>query len=70
MEREPEVDEREPKRRKIQQSITSLFFGTGPKFVEASEKQLLCPYCHHKFLAPHGTVEKLSRPFRLSFEMS
>ena len=46
--------ERASKRPKLQQSITSMFDRTRPKFVETSGTQLLCPYCGHKFRAPQG----------------
>ena len=42
------------KRNKLKHTITSMFSGDSPKFVEASGIQLLCPYCHHKFRAPQG----------------
>ena len=29
--------------------------GIGPKFVEATGKQLVCPYCQYKFRTPQGT---------------
>ena len=44
------------KRRKLQQTITSMFQATGPEFVEAPGLQLVCPYCHHKFKAPQGLI--------------
>ena len=34
--------------------------GTGPKFVEATGKQLVCPYCQYKFRAPQGTRDQIS----------
>ena len=46
---------RPSKRPKLQQSITSMLQGIGPKFVEATGKQLVCPYCQYKFRAPQGT---------------
>ena len=45
---------REPKRIKLQQTLTSMFKGKGPKFVEACGVQLVCPYCQRKFLAKQG----------------
>ena len=50
------VDERAPKRPKVQQAITNMFTREGPKFVEVVGVQLLCPYCHKKFKAPQGLV--------------
>ena len=40
------------KRNKLKQTVTSMFSGDSPKFVEASGVQLLFPYCHHKLQAP------------------
>ena len=59
MQRDFEVnDDRVSKHPKIQQSITSMFFSAGPKFVETIGKQLLCPYCGHKFRVPQGHVSQ------------
>ena len=46
--------ERQRKRRKLQQSIRTMFKRTGPKFVEAVGVQLVCRYCNRKFKAPQG----------------
>ena len=43
------TDERVSKRPRIQQSITSMFFSTGPKFVETIGKQY--------FVFRQGTIE-------------
>ena len=50
------IENDEGKRRKLQQTITSMFQATGPEFVEAPGLQLVCPYCHHKFKAPQGLI--------------
>ena len=42
------------KRRKLQQSIRSMFQRSAPKFVEAVGVQLVCRYCNRKFRAPQG----------------
>ena len=42
------------KRRKLQQSIWSMFHRSAPKFVEAVGVQLVCRYCNRKFRAPQG----------------
>ena len=56
MECKSDVENHRPsKRAKVQQSITSMFHGIGPRFVEASGTQVVCPYCQHKFRAPQGS---------------
>ena len=47
-------NEQRCKRPKLQQSITSMFGASEPKFVEVLGVQLACPYCHRKFRAPQG----------------
>ena len=34
--------------------------GIGPKFVEATGKQLVSPYCQYKFRAPQGTRDQIT----------
>ena len=81
MDRRPAFDEtRLAKRPKIQQSITNMFSGVGPKFTEVVGVQLLCPYCGHKFRAPQGLVahkhmheragHPIGRPRRLCLKRS
>ena len=48
-----------PKRRKIQQSIGSMFLRSGPTYVEAPGIQQLCGYCNRKFRAPQGLAVHL-----------
>ena len=45
---------RQRKRRKLQQSVKTMFQRTGPKFVETIGVQLVCRYCNRKFKAPQG----------------
>ena len=49
-------NDRQPKQVKVQRTITSMFRADGPKFVETTGVQLVCPYCGHKFRAPQGLV--------------
>ena len=51
-----EHGERQPKRRKIQQSIRSMFLRSGPVFVEAPGIQQVCGYCNRRFMAPQGMI--------------
>ena len=45
---------RKRKRPELQQSITSMFRRSGPKFVEAVGVQIVCKYCHRRLKAPQG----------------
>ena len=47
------------KRRKLQQSIRTMFRRSGPKFVEAVGVQLVCRYCNRKFKAPQGLASHI-----------
>ena len=38
-------NDRQPRKPKVQRSLTSMFGIQGPKFVEAIGTQLICPYC-------------------------
>ena len=41
--------------------------GIGPKFVEPTGKQLVCPYCQYKFRAPQGTRDQISNYYLVYF---
>ena len=49
-------NDRQPRKPKVQRSLTSMFGIQGPKFVEAIGTLLICPYCRHKFRAPQGLI--------------
>ena len=46
-------NDRQPRKPKVQRSLTSMFGIQGPKFVEAIGTQLICPYCRHQGLIAH-----------------
>ena len=56
MKRSAVVEAISNKKPKLQQTITSMFTGDLPTFVEAVGVQLQCPYCNRKLRAPQGLV--------------
>ena len=41
--------------------------GIGPKFVEATGKQSVSPYCQYKFRTPQGTRDQITNYYLVYF---